>query len=286
MAVVATGFFDGVHLGHRKVIETLLDCAGGRGEQSLVLTFWPHPRTVLQNDARELRLLTSMDEKRSMLLDLGVDDVIVMPFTKEFAAMTAGQYLSSVVKGRYGASAIVLGYDNRLGSDLFDPDRAMPVAVGMGLDVVRCTSAGEISSTKIRKALSEGDVESAQDMLGYPYHMRGVVVSGNRLGRTIGFPTANIRLYEPLKLIPFTGAYLTEVEVQGSTYYGMTNIDVAGKIETHIFNFSEDVYGLDIDLHFLSKIRGEIKFQSLQELKNQLEKDRDTCKNLIFGVWK
>ncbi len=286
MAVVATGFFDGVHLGHRKVIETLLDCACRRGEQSLVLTFWPHPRTVLQNDARELRLLTSLDEKRSMLLDLGVDDVIALPFTREFAAMTAGQYLSSVAKGGYDASTIVLGYDNRLGSDLLDPGHIMPVAVGMGLDVVRCQSAGDISSTKIRKALSAGDVDSAREMLGYPYHMRGVVVSGNRLGRTIGFPTANIRLYDPLKLIPLTGAYLTEVELQGRTYYGMTNIDVAEKIETHIFNFSEDVYGLDIDLHFLSKIRGEMRFQSLQDLKKQLETDRDCCKNLIFGVWK
>lgn len=284
MAVVATGFFDGVHLGHRKVIETLLECAAGRGEQSLVLTLWPHPRTVLQKDARDLRLLTSMEEKRRLLMDMGVDEIVVLPFTKEFAAMTAEQYLRSIVIERFGASAMVLGYDNRLGSDMLDPERTSALAAGLGLDVIRCGSAGDFSSTRIRKALSEGDIEAADSMLGYPYQMHGVVMSGNRLGHTIGFPTANIKLYEPLKLIPSAGAYLTEVVVQSRTYYGMTNIDFAGKIETHIFDFSEDVYGLDIELVFLSRIRGELQFQSLQELKIQLEKDQEYCKNLIFGI--
>ena len=284
MAVVATGFFDGVHIGHRKVIETLLECAARRSERSLVLTFWPHPRTVLQNDARSLRLLTTMEEKQSILLDMGVDEVAVIPFSKDFAALTAETYLEKVVKGRYGASAIVLGYDNRLGSDMLLPEKVVPVAGKLSLEAIVCPNVGNVSSTKIRAAVSEGDVTEASAMLGYPYMLHGVVVGGNRLGRTIGFPTANMKLYEPLKLVPGKGAYVTEVEVAGRTCYGMTNVDGAGKIETHIFNFSEDVYGLDIRLHFLDRIRHEMEFKSLDELKNQLCRDQEYCKKFIFEL--
>ncbi len=284
MAVAATGFFDGVHLGHRKVIETLLECARERNEQSLVLTFWPHPRTVLQNGARDLRLLTSLEEKRSILLSMGIDEVVVLPFTVDFAALTARQYLSDIARGRYGVTAMVLGYDNRLGSDTLLPEKVVPLAEQLGLETVCCPPEGEISSTRIRTALSEGRVEDASGMLGYPYMLHGVVVAGNRLGRTIGYPTANVKLYEPLKVVPLTGAYITEVEVNGRTCYGMTNIDAVGKIETHIFNFSADVYGLDIRLHFLSRIRPELKFNSLQELKKQLEADEESCKKFIFGI--
>lgn len=284
MAVAATGFFDGVHLGHRAVIETLLKTAHERGEQSLVITFWPHPRVVLGKDPRDLRLLTSLEEKRSKLLALGVDRVEVIPFTREFAALTAREYLE-MLRRDYGVTSIVLGYDNRFGSDGLSTEDIAALANEMDVPVQivsQCTAAlprGEdspetISSTKIRKALAAGKVGAANAMLGYDYALSGVVVGGNRMGRTIGFPTANMKLREPLKCLPAVGVYLSRVTVEGRQLWGMTNIDPAGKIETHIFDFSGEIYGQDITVTFVDRIRDEIRFGSFDELKKQLERDR------------
>ena len=333
MAVVATGFFDGVHLGHRLVIDTLLRAARERGEQSVVVTFWPHPRTVLQKDARELRLLTSLQEKRGILSALGVDRVEVVPFSQEFRSMTAEQYLRDFVGGRLGGTAIVLGYDNRMGSDGLQHDAIAALAQSLGLDVIECPAvSGErgsenrltpfgpphckqwvppsydaeggtdfqtlaprtqgdsaISSTKIRVALERGEVEAAESMLGYRYGLHGVVVAGNRLGRTIGYPTANMQLYEPLKLVPANGVYLVEVETLGRHFCGMTNIGVrptvsgagARTIETHIFDFDELIYGLDLRVRFITKIRDERRFDSLEGLKAQLAADEALCRSML-----
>ena len=227
--IVATGFFDGVHLGHRQVIRQLVETAAARGDESMVLTFWPHPRTVLQDDARSLRLLSTLAEKKELLTELGVDHVEVLPFSREFSRWTAREYLEEVVIGRYGGRAILLGYDNRIGSDGLAPEEIARLAASLGLDVIRpeCVAGpgplrsgnagrslapeGAISSTRIRKELEEGRVEEAAAMLGYPYRLHGVVVAGNRLGRTIGFPTANMQLYEPLKLVPANGVYQVKV---------------------------------------------------------------------------
>lgn len=283
MAVVASGFFDGVHIGHRMVIEALINAAHERGEESLVLTFWPHPRTVLQNDAMQLRLLNSLVEKKAIIKDLGVDRVEVLPFTKDFSKMTAQEYFKSIVIQCFGGTAVLLGYDNRIGSDISSPEQAAVKAAQLGLDVIRTdrvSSVGiAVSSTKIRKALSEGNVELASQFLCYDYSLHGVVVSGKMLGRKIGFPTANMQLYEPLKLIPAEGVYLTRVETLGCAYYGMTN--VSNVIETHIFGFDEMIYGLDIKVSFLRKIRDEIKFGSLESLKLQLVEDEKVCRKLI-----
>ena len=356
MAVVATGFFDGVHLGHRLVIDTLLRAARERGEQSVIVTFWPHPRTVLQKDARELRLLSSLHEKRAMLSELGVDRVEVVPFSREFRSMTAEQYLRDFVMDRLGGTAVVLGYDNRMGSDGLRHDAIVPLALSLGLDVIECGAVipsggvpprktscsagplpsadgplpltmprvarfseedpsgtrihnsniaeggtdfqtptpqtppeGAISSTKIRAALQRGEVEAAEAMLGYRYGLHGVVVAGNRLGRTLGYPTANMQLYEPLKLVPANGVYLVEVETLGRQFFGMTNIGVrptvsgAGvrTIETHIFDFDELIYGLDIKLRFIARIREERRFDSLDGLKSQLAADEALCRILL-----
>ena len=292
--IVATGFFDGVHLGHRQVIRQLVETAAARGDESMVLTFWPHPRTVLQDDARSLRLLSTLAEKKALLTELGVDHVEVLPFSREFSRWTAREYLEEVVIGRYGGRAILLGYDNRLGSDGLAPEEIARLAASLGLDVIRpdCVAAGRslapegaISSTRIRKELEEGRVEEAAAMLGYPYRLHGVVVAGNRLGRTIGFPTANMQLYEPLKLVPANGVYQVKVETLGQTYTGMCNIGVrptvgagnARTIETHILDFNEDIYGLDITISFLRKVRDERRFDSLDDLRAQLERDRAFC---------
>jgi riboflavin kinase/FMN adenylyltransferase len=331
MAVVATGFFDGVHLGHRLVIDTLLRAARERGEQSVIVTFWPHPRTVLQKDARELRLLSSLHEKREMLAGLGVDRVEVVPFSREFRSMTAEQYLRDFVTGRLGGTAVVLGYDNRMGSDGLRHDAIVPLAQSLGLEVIECDPVlGEycpencpapqdpshlrwappsyvaeggtnlqdntppaqgpaISSTKIRGALERGEVSAAEAMLGYRYGLHGVVVAGNRLGRTLGYPTANMQLYEPLKLVPANGVYFVEVETLGRQFFGMTNIGVrptvsgagARTIETHIFDFDELIYGLDIRVRFIARIREEQRFGSLDGLKAQLAADEAVCREML-----
>ena len=292
--IVATGFFDGVHLGHRQVIRQLVETAAARGDESMVLTFWPHPRTVLQDDARSLRLLSTLAEKKALLTELGVDHVEVLPFSREFSRWTAREYLEEVVIGRYGGRAILLGYDNRLGSDGLDPEEIARLAASLGLDVIRpeCVAArrslapeAAISSTRIRKELEAGRVEEAAAMLGYAYRLHGVVVAGNRLGRTIGFPTANMQLYEPLKLVPANGVYQVKVETLGQSFTGMCNIGVrptvgpgnARTIETHILDFDEDIYGLDITISFLRKVRDERRFDSLEDLRAQLERDRAFC---------
>ena len=292
--VVATGFFDGVHLGHRHVIKHLVDAAAVRGVESTVLTFWPHPRNVLQKEARDLRLLTTLQHKKELLMSLGVNHVEVIQFTKDFSTMTVEEYLRDIVIGKYGGTALLLGYDNKLGCDAKDADHVARVAESLGLEVIRTDAVSldpgaAVSSTKIRNRLLDGDVSGAAEMLGYNYSLYGVVVAGNRLGRTIGFPTANMQLYEPLKMVPANGVYFVQVQTLDRNLYGMCNIGCrptvsegnARTIETNIFGFDEDIYGLDMTISFVEKIRDEIRFDSLEELRKQLDKDRDTCLTLL-----
>ena len=291
--VVAPGFFDGVHIGHRHVIEQLNQAAAVRGDESMVVTFWPHPRNVLQKEARTLRLLTSLAEKKEILLEMGVGKVEVLPFTKEFSTMTTEDYLRMLME-EFGVKAILIGYDNRMGSDAEGADQVARTAENLGLEVVRTDMVPSelgyaVSSTKIRERLEEGDVMTAARMLGYQYSVHGVVVAGNRLGRTIGFPTANMQLYEPLKLVPGNGVYFVKVETLGREFYGMCNIGCrptvgegnARTIETNIFGFDEDIYGLDIKVTFVRKIRDEVKFDSMDALRQQLECDRNACLDAI-----
>ena len=294
--IATTGFFDGVHTGHRLVIERLVSLARERGDESLIISFWPHPRAVLQDGARELRLLETLDEKKARLKSLGVDRIEILDFSRAFASLTAEEYLRDVLRDRFGVTTFLVGYDNRLGSDCLTASALEPIAARLGIELVELpplsqleASAGlrgfEVSSTKIRKALQEGRVEEANEMLGYGYSLTGAVVAGNRMGRTIGFPTANLRLYEPLKLVPGRGVYVVEAEVLGNKYRGMTDIGtrptVGGTfptIETHILDFDEDIYGLPLTITFLRRLRDEIHFPSLEALKAQLELDRAACR--------
>ena len=291
--VVATGFFDGVHVGHRLVIQQLVNAAAVRGDESMVVTFWPHPRNVLQKEARSLRLLTTLQEKKDILLGLGVDHVEVVPFTRDFSEMTTEDYLRMLID-KFGVKTVLIGYDNRMGSNADGADQVARTAESLSLEVIRTDMVPSeqgyaVSSTKIRERLEEGDVQAASDMLGYDYTMHGVVIAGNRLGRTIGFPTANMQVYEPLKLVPGNGVYFVKVETLGRNLYGMCNIGCrptvgmgnSRTIETNIFGFDEDIYGLDMKLTFVRKIRDEVKFDSLEALRHQLEIDRDTCLSLL-----
>ena len=323
--IATTGFFDGVHCGHRLVIERLVSEAHARGDESLVVTFWPHPRAVLQDGARELRLLTSLEEKKALLTALGVDRIEVLGFTRQFASLTAERYLREVLRDRFGVTTLLMGYDNRIGSDRLTASSLGTLVHHLGMDIIEVEPfSGEadnakpssattppikdgplplmrprvatgfgisaspdnaVSSTKIRKALEDGRIDDANRMLGYRYSLQGVVVAGNRLGRTIGFPTANMKLFEPLKLVPARGVYAVDVEVLGKTWRGMSNIGVRPTvggtfttIETNILDFDEDIYGLPIRVTFLRRIRDEVRFPSLEALKEQLGRDREACR--------
>ena len=287
--VVATGFFDGVHIGHRLVIDRLVAEAKESGDESMVVTFWPHPRTVLQKDAESLRFLSSLDEKKKLLHEAGVDRVEVIDFTREFSRLSASEYLREYVIGKFGGKKIILGYDNRIGCESGEEDiPSVARGLGLGVEIVPEAFSGEdfsVSSSKIRRLLANGDVETASRLLGYDYPLLGVVVSGDKIGRTIGFPTANMQLYEPLKQVPGNGVYMVSVHTLGKDWFGMCNIgmrptvrDNGGlSIETHIFGFSEDIYGLDIRISFLKRIRKEEKFASLDALRAQLEADKIYC---------
>lgn len=287
MAVAATGFFDGVHLGHREVLKTLVSSARERGEEALVITFSQHPRTVLQQDAGKLRFLTTPEEKRLLLESAGAGRVETIPFTREFASLSARDYISELLVKRYGVSSLILGYDNRLGSDRLGAPQLRELCAGMGLDArivppYRLADGSTVSSTKIRGLIVSGKIEEANAMLGGRYMLSGVVVSGKQLGRTIGFPTANTVCSNPLKLVPGRGVYVTEVTVLGRRYYGMTN--VGDVIETNIFDFDESIYGLELGLRFITRIRDMRAMNGLEELKKQLSLDRSAAREIISSL--
>lgn len=287
MVVAATGFFDGVHLGHRVILDRVRSIAVDTGLKSSVVTFWPHPRTVLQQDADRFRLLTSLDEKRNLMSGMGIDNVEVVPFDRRFSTLSAEDFIRKVLIDKYDVSTLVLGYDHRFGHDAPSDVRLLADRVlACGIEPVVCDKyvmpdGTAVSSTEIRKALDSCRVEDAGKMLGYAYSLSGVVVVGNGIGRTLGFPTANMELYDPLKAVPGNGVYQVDVSVCGNSYKGVCNIGVRPTIgsggtrviETHILNFNEDIYGLDIRISFLRYIRPERKFDSLEELKLRLQKD-------------
>ncbi len=293
MVVAATGFFDGVHKGHQKVLSFLCDTAAQEGKRSAVITFWPHPRNVLQQQAYSLRLLTSLEEKKALVKGMGVNKFITIPFCKEFSQNTTREFLKDYLKDKYGVSTLIIGYDHRFGHDKVSHEEMIEIAREVGIRIVKVSEFVQdeniISSTKIRNLLQAGDIVTANEFLGYRYGLKGVVVSGQKVGRTIGFPTANMKLYEPLKLVPADGVYSVFVEVLGKVYIGICNIGTrptVGEsnertIETHILGFNEDIYGLDIKLEFVGSIRPEQKFPSMDDLKAQLQKDKDFAYNLL-----
>lgn len=295
MVVAATGFFDGVHKGHRKVLDTLCEIARREGKKSAVVTFWPHPRSVLQQNADNLRLLNSLEEKRELIKQAGVDEFFVLPFSREFSLLSSREFVAEYLRDKFAVSTLIIGYDHRMGhSSSETQEDFIRMAEEERVKVVRVSEFVEddltVSSTKIRNYLTSGELDKANDFLGYNYSLKGVVVSGKKLGRKIGFPTANLALYEPLKVIPGGGVYGVKVELLGRVYKGVCNIGTRPTvnsteertIETHILDFDEDIYGLDMRVEFSFKIRDEIKFASLEELAIQIEKDKRRVKETDF----
>ncbi|NJB36405.1 bifunctional riboflavin kinase/FAD synthetase [Croceivirga sp. JEA036] len=284
---ITIGTFDGVHIGHRKILERLINNAKSTGTKSLVLTFFPHPRMVLQKDAN-IKLLNTLEEKQYILKQSGLDYLIIHPFTQKFSRLTALEFVRDVLVNQLKAKNVVIGYDHRFGRNR---NANIKDLIGFGeiydFDVeeipVQEIEDVSVSSTKIRKALEEGDIETANSYLGYAYLLTGTIVRGKGIGRQIGYPTANVHIAETYKLIPQNGVYIIKSTINNKTVYGMMNIGfnptVDGNeksIEVHFFDVEGDLYGQKIQLHLLKKIRNEQKFDSLEALTSQLKEDQET----------
>ena len=286
--VLTIGTFDGVHLGHRKIITRLLDIARGINGESVIFTFDPHPRKVVAPDELSLRILTTLDEKIELFEQSGVDHLIIYPFTPEFAQLSYEQFVEEILVGQIHTKYLVVGYDHKFGKNRQgDFEFLKNCAARLDFQIekldVLLMNESHISSTKIREALQKGDVETANAFLGYPFTLHGKVVQGQQLGRKIQFPTANVEASDPDKIIPGFGVYAVQVKVQNQWYQGMLNIGNRPtvnnnadhrSIEVHIFNFEADIYDLPIELMFFKKLREEQKFLSIEMLKEQLGKDK------------
>ncbi|WBU87947.1 bifunctional riboflavin kinase/FAD synthetase [Cellulophaga omnivescoria] len=290
--VITIGTFDGVHIGHKKILERLINSAKLLEIESTVLTFFPHPRMVLQQDSN-IKLLNTIEEKEMILSNLGLDFLIVHPFSKEFSRLSAIDFVRDLLVNKLNTKKIIIGYDHRFGRNRnADINDLKNYGITFDFDVEEITAQEiddvSVSSTKIRKALAEGDVKKANSYLGYNYMLTGIVTKGKGLGRQLNFPTANIYIKEEYKLIPKNGVYVVKTKLHNVTVFGMMNIGynptVNGTeqtIEVHFFNFNEDLYGKKIQVDILDRLRDEIKFNSLDDLKNQLTKDQETATSLI-----
>jgi len=281
------GIFDGVHRGHQNLLARVKDLALRSHSQTLVVTFWPHPRIVLGKAGPDFKLLTSLEEKTEMLSGLGIDHLLIVPFTVEFAGQSANQFLDDFLNRYIKPGVIVVGDDLRFGSGgSGNLDLLVSSGKVNGFEVIRLEThtdnEARISSTLIRTCLLSGDLQSANNLLGYPYFITGKVVRGNRIGNTIGFPTANIECLESFKQIPSDGVYAVIVDRKGNWYKGMLNIGIRPTIEdnshktieVHLFDVSDDLYMETLKVRFISRLRDEMKFDGLGQLKAQLALDR------------
>lgn len=282
---VTDGMFDGLHLGHQKILKTLVAEARAEGLPSVVLSYWPHPRLVLHPEDQSLKILTTADEKREVLEELGLDYFITLPFSLEFASLSHHRFLEEILWNRLHVRKLLVGYDHRFGKDRLgnvDYLRSRGSELGFEVEEVPRQEVEEIgiSSTRIRKALLEPDIGLANRFLGRPYTVTGTVVSGDRKGRLLGYPTANLETGEKAKLIPADGVYLSRVKAGGNWMPAMTNIGyrptVGGRehrLETHILDYSGNLYGQTLTIEFHDTLRREQRFSSLEELRRQLEAD-------------
>jgi riboflavin kinase/FMN adenylyltransferase len=285
-AIVTQGTFDGVHAAHKIIVNRLKELARQHDGETVVMTFDPHPRMVLFPDDHGLKLLHTLDEKIEALDKAGVDHLVIIPFTKEFSRLSSLQFIRDIVVNQIGTKILVIGYNHRFGKNREGSFEHLKEYSSLyGFEVVEIPEQDvdeeSVSSTRIRKALEAGDVKTANKYLGRNYSIHGSVLHGNQLGRTIGYPTANIHVSNQNKLIPADGVYAVRVTIGSKTYGGMLNAGyrptVNGKthsIEVNIFDFNEDIYNQFITIEYVDKLREEIKFNGLDALKNQLEKDK------------
>lgn len=293
--MVTIGIFDGVHTGHLLILDKLKEIAAHTGGESVVITLWPHPRMVLQPGLQNLRLLTTMEEKQELLASKGIDQLVIIPFTPEFSQLTSCVFIRQYLVEQIGMHHFVVGFNHHFGKDRegdIEKIRECARDYHFTLEKLDARQVGglEVSSSLIREWIEKGDIEGANRLLGYTYSLSGTVVDGNRLGRSIGFPTANIKPAEAYKLVPPSGVYAVKVLVDGNTYGGMLNIgirptlDTGNKhntIEVNIFGLDQDLYGKAISVAFHRKLREEMKFPDLERLRQQLETDRINALNVL-----
>ena len=291
-SILTIGTFDGVHLGHQKIITSLVTKAQKQGLHANILTFFPHPRMVLQKESN-LKLIDTLEEKQNLLSELGIDNLIIQPFSKEFSKLTAIEFTRDVLVNKLRMSSLMIGYDHRFGKnreatvkDLIKYGKSydFEVTVIPAQDISSIT----VSSTKIRNAIKICDFEKVIQFLGRPFELNGKVIKGNGVGKTLEYPTANIEIKETYKLIPPKGVYLVKICFGENQFSGMMNIGnrptingLNQTIEIHVFEFDKDLYGKNLKVCFLKKIRNEKKFDSLTSLKSQLKKDEENCKRIL-----
>lgn len=292
-AVVTSGTFDGVHFGHQKILDRLRVVANEIGGETVLITYWPHPRLVLNPHNNDLRLLSTFPEKANLLEKYGVDHLVKIPFTKEFSQLTCEEYIRIILHDRIQTKKMIIGYDHRFGKNRegdFDDLVKMSSKYHYEVEEIPRQDVDEIgvSSTKIRNALAEGKVRIANQYLNRPYSISGTVVKGQQMGRTLGFPTANVHIKEPYKLIPADGIYAVKVCNKYKKMNGMLNIGhrptVGGQhktIEVHIFDFDDDIYNSEISIEFIEHVRSEVKFDQLEELKTQLRQDEVDVRRIL-----
>jgi riboflavin kinase/FMN adenylyltransferase len=291
-SVVTIGTFDGIHLGHQKILSRLIKSSKNKDLNSVVLTFFPHPRIIL-NKYNEVKMIDTLDEKIIHLNEIGIDSLVIHPFNKSFSLLSANQFIKDFLVDKLKIKHIIIGYDHRFGkgreasvTDLknYADDYDFTVEEIKAQEIEKIT----VSSTKIRNSINQGDIKTTEKYLGRYFNLTGKVVKGDGLGKKINYPTANIFIEETYKIIPKDGVYLVETIIKDKLFKGMMNIGHrptigtnVKSIEVHLFNFNEDIYGQVISIKMISKIRDEKKFSSIQALKEQLVKDENYCLKLI-----
>ncbi len=294
--VVTSGTFDGVHLGHQKILRRVTKLARENHGKSAVITFWPHPRLVLGKGPGDLKLLSTWDEKQELLAATGIDYLVKIPFTKEFSELSSDSFIQQVLVNAIGTRILVIGYDHRFGKNRegsFEYLRENALNYGFGVEEIPRLDVEHVgvSSSKIRQALLEGNVAKANEFLGYEYTLTGAVVKGDRIGTSLGYPTANLQVHDLLKLVPSDGIYAVHVEHAGTTYGGMLYIgnrptlsSSPKTIEVNIFNFDKLIYGHSLKVSFIEQLRHDQRFSSLDELKKQLDVDRQKATEILTAL--
>lgn len=291
---LTVGTFDGVHAGHRVLINTVLQRAEKSGGRSVIVTFDPHPREIIEPGKAGIKLLSSLKERCELLADLGIDEMVVIPFDRDFSLLTSEEFIKHIIWERIGVSNFIIGYDHHFGRDregTIDTVKRLGVELGFTSQVVSKQEVGDktVSSTAVRKAIQvDGDMTQAAKFLERYYLLNGTVVHGDKRGKSLGFPTANIQPENPSKIIPKKGVYATWVRIEESYYRGMMNIGERPtfdktklSIEVHILDFNVDIYGKEIQVQFVERIRDELAFSGKNELIEQLHRDKDRTMNIL-----
>jgi riboflavin kinase/FMN adenylyltransferase len=294
-AVATVGIFDGVHRGHDAIIDRVKEMAREIHGESVVISFWPHPRLFLTPEGSTLTFLSTIREKKDLLEAKGIDHFIIIPFTREFSNYSSEKFIKDVILDKLNAKHLIVGFNHQFGKDRegdFQTLRSLAKDLKITVEQVEAKVVNEeqVSSTIIRKALNNGEINRANKLLGYHYSLNGTIIGGKKIGRSIGYPTANILPRERYKLIPKDGVYAVKVYLEKSEYSGMLNIglrptvnhgDFGKSIEVHIFNFEHQIYGKEVQVRFIDRIRDEKKFSTIDKLVDQLKKDEIAAKRIL-----